>query len=195
MTGIRTSLLTREVIPFYLSLALLGGAALAVDLVLHLAGWVWIGRYLGIAGVGLIMGSSLYSMRKRKLIRWGRPATLLSWHEGLAWTGSLLILVHAGIHFNAIMAWLAVFAMLINIASGLTGKFLLRRVRKRLDETRARLRSQGLSAEELEEHTFWDSLTFDVVKQWRIVHIPITLAFAGLALAHIAATFLFWGWK
>jgi hypothetical protein len=119
----------------------------------------------------------------------------LSWHEGLAWAGSLLILVHAGIHFNAILAWLAVLAMLINIASGLTGKFLLGRVRKRLDETRTRLRSQGLSADELDEHTFWDSLTFDVVKQWRVVHLPITLAFAGLALAHITATFLFWGWK
>lgn len=191
----RISLLTREVIPFYLSLALLGAAVLAVDMGLHLAGLVWIGRYLGIAGVVLIMGSSVYSLRKRKLIRWGRPAALLSWHEGLAWAGSLLILVHAGIHFNAVLAWLAVFAMLINIASGLTGKYLLGRVRKRLDETRTRLRSQGLSAGELDEKTLWDSLTVDMVRQWRVVHLPITLAFAALALAHIIATFLFWGWK
>ena len=38
------------------------------------------------------------------------------------------------------------------------------------------------------------SLTFDAVKQWRVVHFPITLAFAVLATAHIVAIFLFWGW-
>jgi hypothetical protein len=38
-------------------------------------------------------------------------------------------------------------------------------------------------------------MTFDVVKQWRAVHFPITLAFGVLALAHVIAVFLFWGWK
>ena len=195
MSGWRTSLMSREVIPFYLSLALLGGAALALDVLLHLSGMVWIGRYLGIPGVLLILASSGYSLRKHKLINSGKPATLLRWHERLAWAGSLLILVHAGIHFNAILAWLAVWAMLINVASGLTGKFLLGRSRKRLEVTRAGLRAQGLSSEEVDERTHWDSLTFDAVKQWRVVHLPITLAFAVLALAHIIAIFLFWGWK
>ncbi|MEN2786890.1 hypothetical protein ACFOKI_08825 [Sphingomonas qilianensis] len=195
MTGIRTSLMRREVIPFYLSLAVLGGAALALDAVLHLSDLVWIGRYLGIPGVLLILASSGYSMRKRKLIKSGNPAVLLRWHERLAWAGSLLILVHAGIHFNAILAWLAVWAMLINIASGLTGKYLLGRARKRLEATRMRLRAQGLTAAALEEQTYWDSLTFDVVKAWRVVHLPITLAFGVLALAHIIAVALFWGWR
>lgn len=195
MTGIRSSLMSREVIPFYLSLAALGGGALALDAILHLADAVWIGRYLGIPGVLLILASSGYSMRKRKLIASGKPANLLRWHERLAWAGSLLVLVHAGIHFNAILGWLAVWAMLINIASGLTGKYLLGRARNRLESTRTQLRAQGLSPEAMEEHTYWDSLTFDVVKAWRVVHLPITLAFAVLALAHIIAVFLFWGWK
>jgi hypothetical protein len=195
MTGIRTSLLSREVIPFYLSLAALGGAGLAVDAGLHLGNAVWIGRYLGIPGVLLILASSGYSMRKRKLIKAGQPASLLRWHERLAWAGSLLVLVHAGIHFNAILAWLAVWAMLINIASGLTGKYLLGRSPDRLEANRARLRTRGLSPEALDEHTYWDSLTFDVVKAWRVVHLPITLAFAVLALAHIIAICMFWGWK
>ena len=195
MSGIRNSLLSREVIPFYLSLAVLGGAALAIDAGLHLANAVWVGRYLGIPGVLLILASSGYSMRKRKLIKSGQPASLLRWHERLAWAGSLLVLVHAGIHFNAILGWLAVWAMLINIASGLTGKYLLGRARKRLEATRTILRAQGLSPEALEEQTYWDSLTFDVVKAWRQVHLPITLAFAVLALAHIISIFLFWGWK
>lgn len=195
MTGIRSSLISRDVIPFYLSLAALGGGALALDAILHLVNAVWIGRYLGIPGVLLILASSGYSMRKRKLIASGKPANLLRWHERLAWAGSLLVLVHAGIHFNAILGWLAVWAMLINIASGLTGKYLLGRTRNRLEATRTQLRAQGLSPEAMEEQTYWDSLTFDVVKAWRVIHLPITLAFAVLALAHIIAVFLFWGWK
>jgi len=191
----RARLFTREVIPFFLQLALLGLAALATDALLHWLNAVWIGRYLGIAGVLLIIGSFGYSLRKRKLITIGKPATLLRLHEGMAWAGSLLILVHAGIHFNAILAWLAVWAMLVNIASGLTGKFLLQRARKRLEETTQRLRAQGLSSAEREDRLYWDSLTFDAVKQWRTVHYPITLAFAVLALAHVVSIFLFWGWK
>jgi len=188
-------LLRREVLPFLLALAGLVALALLIDALLHLLNAVWIGRYLGIPGTLLIIGSTVYSLRKRKLIRSGHPAKLLRLHEWLAWLGSLLVLVHAGIHFNAILGWLAVWAMLINVGSGLTGKFLLDRSRRRLQEAQQRMRQQGLTAEELEDRTYWDSMTFDVVKKWRVVHFPITLAFAVLATAHIVAVFLFWGWK
>jgi cytochrome b561 len=188
-------LLSREVLPFFLSLAALVLAALFLDAMLHLADAVWIGRYLGIPGTLLILGSLAYSLRKRKLIRSGQPGKLLRWHEYLAWLGSLLVLVHAGIHFNAILGWLAVAAMLVNVISGLTGKFLLDRSRRRLVEAQQRMRQQGLTAAELEDRSYWDSLTFDAVRKWRVIHFPITLAFAVLALAHIIAVFLFWGWK
>lgn len=188
-------LLRREVLPFLLALAGLVALALLIDALLHVLNAVWIGRYLGIPGTLLIVGSTAYSLRKRKLIRSGHPAKLLRLHEWMAWLGSLLVLVHAGIHFNAILGWLAVGAMLINVGSGLTGKFLLDRSRRRLQEAHQRMRQQGLTREELEERTYWDSMTFDVVKKWRVVHFPITLAFAVLATAHIVAVFLFWGWK
>ncbi|MBT9485905.1 MAG: hypothetical protein IV093_00060 [Rubrivivax sp.] len=190
----RALLLRREVLPFALYLGLLLAATLLADAALHLVDAVWIGRYLGIPGTLLIIGSFGYSMRKRKLIRMGQPATLLRWHEGLAWAGSLLVLVHAGIHFNAILGWLAIGAMLINVASGLIGKFLLERARRRLEEARQQLRAQGLTPAEQAERSYWDSLTFDAVKQWRALHFPITLAFGVLALAHIVAVLLFWDW-
>jgi hypothetical protein len=188
-------ILTREVLPFLASLLALVALALLFDALLHLLNVVWIGRYLGIPGVLLILGSFGYSLRKRKLIQAGKPADLLRLHERMAWAGSLLVLVHAGIHFNAILGWLAIWAMLINVASGLTGKFLLQRARRRLEEAREAMRRQGLSAEELEDSTYWDTLTFDVVKQWRAVHFPIAFAFGVLALAHITAVFWHWGWR
>ncbi|TAJ57457.1 hypothetical protein [Brevundimonas sp.] len=195
MTGWRAHLVGREVLPFYLALLMLGGGALLLDALLHLLDVVWIGRWLGIPGTLLILGSFGYSLARRKWIRVASPAGLLRLHERMAWAGSLLILVHAGIHFNAILAWLAVWAMLINIASGLTGKFLMQRARLRLEETRARLRAQGLSEAALEESLHWDSLTFDIVRRWRVVHYPVTLAFAVLALAHILAVFWHWSWR
>lgn len=193
--SLKARLFSREVLPFYLALGALMVLTLLLDALLHVFNLVWIGRYLGIPGVLLILGSFGYSLRKRKLISAGKPVQLLRWHEGMAWAGSLLVLVHAGIHFNAILGWLAVLAMLVNVASGLTGKFLLDRARRRLEEARQRMRQQGLSAAELEDRTYWDSLTFDAVKQWRAVHFPITLAFGVLTLAHLVAVFLFWGWK
>jgi hypothetical protein len=191
----QAKLIRREVLPFLLSLVVLVALSLAIDALLHIYDVVWIGRYLGIPGTLLIAGSFWYSLRKRKLIRIGNPALLLRLHERMAWLGSLLILVHAGIHFNAILGWLAVWAMLVNVISGLTGKFLLERSRQRMAAAREQMREQGLTDEKLEEQLYWDSMTFDVVKKWRVIHIPITLAFAVLAISHIVAIFLFWGWK
>ena len=189
------SLINREVLPFVLALAALAGAALLLDAALHLANAVWIGRYLGIPGTALILVSLRYSLRKRKLITTGNPVQLLRSHEWMAWAGSLLVLVHAGIHFNAILGWLAVWAMLITVGSGLTGKYLLARSRRRMEASRQQFQDAGLSAGAVEERLYWDSLTFDVIKQWRVVHFPITLAFAVLATAHILSIFLFWNWR
>ena len=191
----QAKLVSREVFPFLLSFAALAVAALLLDALLHLFDVVWVGRWLGIPGTLLIIASFGYSLRKRGLIRVGQPARLLLLHQRMAWLGSLLVLVHAGIHFNAILGWLAVWAMLIDVGSGMTGKFLLQRSRRRLEQARQRMLQQGLTAEELEERLYRDSLTFDVMKQWRAVHLPITLVFAVLATAHIVSVFLFWGWQ
>ena len=78
------SLFSREILPFYLRLLLLASVTLLLDLVLHLTNMVWIGRYLGIPGVILILLSFGHSLRKRKLIKSSNPARLLRMHEWLA---------------------------------------------------------------------------------------------------------------
>jgi hypothetical protein len=188
-------LVRREVLPFLLALVALCGAALLADAVLHALDAVWVGRYLGIPGVALIVGSFGYSLRKRRLIRRGHPASLLRWHERVAWLGAALVLVHAGVHFNAILAWLAVLAMLVNVASGLVGKFLLQRAQRRLAAARDALHSHGATPVSADDRLYWDSLTYDIIKQWRAVHFPITLAFAVLAVAHIVSVGVFWSWR
>ena len=119
----KTSLWRRHVLPFILMLGLLAMATLAGDYVLHRLNLVWVGRYLGIPGTLLIVGSLVYSMRKRKYISTGDPKFLLKVHEFSAWLGSLLVLIHAGIHFNTLLPWLATVAMAVNVVSGLVGKY------------------------------------------------------------------------
>jgi hypothetical protein len=188
------SLWQRHVIPFTLLLALLAAATLAGDYVLHQFNLVWVGRYLGIPGSLLIVVSLYYSARKRKWVNSGNPQTLLKFHEFGTWLGSAMVLIHSGIHFNAILPWLATIAMAINVVSGLVGKMLLKHSNQLVVAKRAQFKSEGLSALEIERSIFWDAVALKAMKQWRKVHIPIFIVFAVLALGHIFSIFLFWEW-
>ena len=189
------SLIRKEVIPFLKMFGALILATAITDALLHMFDLVWVGRWLGIPGVILILLSFFYSMRKRKKISFGKPKTLLILHESLTWIGALMILVHAGIHIYTILPWLALIAMMINVISGMTGKYLLDRSRRFLAEKKEFYTQQSLSEEAIEKKLFWDATTFDVMKKWRAVHLPITLAFTVLGIAHILSIFLFWEWK
>ena len=189
------SLIRKEVLPFLAMFGSLILATIITDALLHQFELVWIGRWLGIPGTILILLSFFYSMRKRKVISFGKPKTLLTLHETLTWMGALLILVHAGIHIYTILPWLALIAMLTNVISGMTGKFLLDRSRRFMAEKKDVYSQQGLSLQAIEKRLFWDATTFDLMKKWRAVHLPITLAFAVLGISHIVSIFLFWQWK
>jgi len=188
------SLWRQQVLPFTLLLGLLVAATLAGDYLLHRLNLVWIGRYLGIPGTILICVSLIYSLRKRKVIMAGNPKTLLKLHEFGTWLGSLMVLIHAGIHFNALLPWLATVAMGVNVVSGMVGKLLLDRSRLHVQAQREHFQLRGLSRSEVEQAVFWDTVTFDAMTQWRKVHIPIFIVFVVLALGHIISICLFWGW-
>jgi hypothetical protein len=189
------SLIRKEVLPFLAAFGLLILATIIIDAMLHQFELVWIGRWLGIPGVILILLSFFYSMRKRKVISFGKPRALLRLHETLTWLGALMILVHAGIHVYTILPWLALLAMLVNVISGMTGKYLLDRSRRFMAKKKAFYSQQGLSGEAIEKRLFWDATSFDLMKKWRAVHLPITLAFAVLGITHILSIFLFWEWE
>ena len=189
-----TSLWRQHILPFCLVLSLLAVATLAGDYLLHQLNLVWVGRYLGIPGSVLIIISLIYSLRKHKIIMAGNPKSLLIFHEFTAWLGSLLVLIHAGIHFNAILPWLATVAMSVNVVSGLVGKLLLNQSRRHVQDEREDLQLRGLSKIEVEQALFWDAVTVNAMTKWRKVHIPIFIVFVILALGHIISILLFWGW-
>lgn len=190
----KKSLWRAQVLPFTILLGLLAAAALAGDYLLHRFNLVWVGRYMGIPGSLLIIGSLYYSLRKRKYASKGDPKTLLKMHEFAAWLGSLMVLIHAGVHFNAILPWLATVAMGVNVISGMVGKMLLSRSRQHVQGEREQFQLRGLSKIEVDKAVFWDAVALNSMTQWRKVHIPIFLVFAVLAVGHIFSIFLFWGW-
>jgi len=189
------SLWRNHILPFMLLVTLLGVATVIGDYLLHRLDLAWVGRYLGIPGTLLIIGSLTYSLRKRKVIASGNVKSWLSMHEIGTWLGSWMVLLHAGVHFNAILPWLATIAMGVNVISGMVGKMLLKRSREHVQAQREHYQLRGLSKAEVEQSVFWESVTFDAMAKWRKVHIPIFIAFAVLALGHIVSIFLFWGWR
>lgn len=184
-------LLVRYVLPFFQWYALMILLAIAIDYFLHRFQLLSIGRHLGWIGTLVIAASFVYSLRKRKIIEYGSPKQLLAQHEYLAWAGSIMLLVHAGIHFNALLPWLAILMLLIAVASGLVGKFLLKKANETLKEKRLALVGSGVSKEEVDKKLFFDSITVDLMKKWRTVHLPITMLLGILALMHIVTVIMF----
>ncbi len=185
------SLLLRYVLPFIQWYVLMILTTIGIDYMLHHYQLAWVGRYLGYVGTLLVLLSFIYSLRKRKILKAGSPKKLLKLHEYLAWVGSVLLLVHAGIHFNAILPWLAVAMLLINVASGLVGKFLLKRSMDSLQENRQALADKGMDKESVDKHLFFDSIMVNAMKQWRNIHLPIALIFGLISLLHIITVFIF----
>ena len=85
--------------------------------------------------------------------------------------------------------------MIINVISGITGQFLLGRSRRYMAREKAEYAEYGSPDPAMEKQLFWDATAFELMKKWRAVHLPITLAFAGLSLAHIISIFVFWQWR
>jgi len=183
-----------KLLPYVFIYIGLFAAAAALNYILHLAGLKIVLRYIGIAGTVSIILSFIYSLRKRKIIKSGKPKNLLMLHEILAWLGALMILAHAGIDLDAVIPRIAEFTLMVVVASGITGKYLLRDAKESLKQRKTELKAKGLTEEEIEKELFLLSTIARKMQMWRSVHIPLTISFAAMALLHIIVTVLFWRW-
>jgi hypothetical protein len=187
----KRSIIGKYLLPFIQWFMLMVFIALAIDYFLHRYHLVYIVRYLGYIGTVVLLLSFVYSLRKRKIITWGSPKDLLTLHEYMAWIGSIMIIVHAGIHFNALLPWLTLLMLLIAVASGLVGKFLLKRADQAYKEKLQILLQEGINKKEAERKLFYDSIAVDIMKKWRKIHLPITIVLAILAILHILGILMF----
>jgi hypothetical protein len=187
----KSSVFNKYVLPFIEWFALMILLSIAMDYFFHRFHLANAGRYLGYVGTFIILASFIYSLRKRKIIEKGSPKKLLLLHEYMAWAGSVMILVHAGIHFNALLPWLAIVMLLIAVASGLVGKFLLKKANQEYKDKLQSLIKNGIEKKEAEKKLFFDAITVDLMKKWRLVHIPITVVLLILVVLHILTITMF----
>jgi hypothetical protein len=175
----------KEIVPLFVPILFMLVSAATLNLLVYFYHIEQIRWSLGPIGTAAIIFSFAYSLRKRKIITFGSPKTLLRFHEILCWLGPLILLVHAGPRFNALLPWLAVAAMLVAVLSGVIGKSVLKKSQAHLNLQRQELKEQGNSSDTIQSELFWSSLVVDAMRSWRAVHTPITLLFAILSLLHI----------
>ena len=161
---------------------------------MHVTHLAWIGRYMGIAGTAFLIFSFGYSARKNKLVKNGTLKFFLRLHCNAGWIGTLMILIHSGIHFNAILPWLATALMLIVTASGHVGQYLLKKVK---DEVKMKTQQLGITVtdQNLDPQLYWDTLTVKTLEKWRTIHMPMVSVLMALALVHILSIALFSNWR
>lgn len=184
-------LLADSLLPYILVFLALPVLTLAFDLVLHRAGLLPVGLWFGPIGTALVLLSLMYSLRRRKLVAFGTVGGMLGLHEVLGWLGALLLLIHGGIHLNAVIPWLAELELLIVVASGMTGKVLLTRARRGLAHRRNELLAEGLTGSEVEQRLMAMALVTRAMSHWRSIHIPLTTVLAALVAVHVFVILLF----
>ncbi len=192
------SLLVKRALPLILSYLLLVGASLSADYLLHAATLSWIGRYLGPIGTAFVIFSFGYSARKHKVVRSGTIRWFLRMHCNAGWVGTLMILVHSGVHFNALLPWAATGLMMVVTASGHVGQYLLRKFR---EEVARKNKELGIrDTREPEEHLldirhFLDTITVRTLEQWRAIHMPLVSFLVMLTLFHMLSIAFFLNWR
>jgi hypothetical protein len=188
-------MLLRRAFPLAISYLLLISAAIAIDYLLHLLDMMWVGRYFGISGTAFLGSSFVYSMRKKKVITSGAMKLFLRIHCNFGWIGTLMILVHSGVHFNAVLPWAATTLMMIVTASGHVGQYLLRKVREEVRLKKKLPDHASMNDDELEKHFYWDSLTISAMEEWRSVHMPLVSLLLALTLVHVFSLMFLWNWR
>jgi hypothetical protein len=189
------SVLIQRALPLAASYALLILAALSLDVLLHAAHLAWIGRYLGLTGTVFLAASFGYSARKQKMIKSGTVRLFLRMHCNAGWVGTLMILVHSGIHFNAVLPWTATALMMVVTASGHVGQYLLKKVKAEVTMKMKQLGIEGSADDAIEQQRFWDSVTVRALGRWRSVHMPMVSFLLSLTIVHILSIAFFLNWR
>ncbi|TAJ23501.1 MAG: hypothetical protein EPO64_11100 [Nitrospirae bacterium] len=150
----------------------------------HVTGWI---------GLGLILLVFVYSYRKRTAPTRRWPKGWFRVHMAAGVAGPLLILVHAGNHFHALVPILAMLAMGLVVLSGIIGQAVHYMVLRTLHDQRRELIDQGLSDDEIDARLHTMASQEKAFRFWQYLHAPVTLTFLVLTLLHMGGALFFGG--
>lgn len=183
-----------------ISVILLGAGAAALGLEAWFSigkaspfGHTQYGHAVGWAGLGTILLVFIYSHRKRHspIRQWPRGWFRVHMAAGLL--GPLLIFLHSGAHYHAIVPILAMMAMVVVMGSGIVGQAIHAYVLRRLKDERRRLQQEQLPETDIDQRLHGMASQEETFRIWQAVHAPMTLMFLVLTTLHIIAALFFGG--
>ncbi len=193
MTGVRSRLIAVVV-------ATVGAVvmALAVEALLSLDkvtpfGHTEYGHVVGWAGLAFTLLVFVYPFRKRvgPSRRWPRGWFRVHMVAGVL--GPLLIFIHSGAHYHAVVPILAMGSMVIVVVSGIVGQLVHAASLRALNEHRHQLQHQGLSEREVETRLHGMASQEEAFRLWQAIHAPMTLMFLAFTVLHVAGALFFAG--
>jgi len=150
----------------------------------HVVGWV---------GLAVTLTVFVYSVKKRFDRKAGWPRVWFMVHQVAGVFGPLLILVHAGWHFHALVPLLTLIVMGFVVVSGVIGVVVHRKALALLNNTRKKLASLGLSQATVEDRLYDLVSGEETFRVWQIVHVPMVMLFLALLISHILGALYFGG--
>lgn len=150
----------------------------------HVVGWI---------GLAIIMLVFVYSLRKRYGLKLGTPKAWLHVHVVAGVVGPVLILVHSGAHFHALVPMFAMVAMAVVAISGIVGQAIHLLALRTLNRQRREFAEEGLAQNVIEARLDELASQEEVFRWWRAIHAPLTITFAVLVVVHVLGALYFGG--
>lgn len=151
------------------------------------------GHVVGWAGFACILLACVYPIKKRSRRTLGWPKRWFHVHMVFGVLGPLVILVHSGAHFHALVPVAAMLAMGVVVLSGIVGQLLHYLAFREMNDHRRELAAQGLSETDIEAQIHSLVHQEEALRLWQCIHGPVTAIFVVLAMMHIAAALYFGG--
>lgn len=173
-------------------------AALAFEALLSLDkvtpfGHTQYGHGVGWAGLAVTLLVFVYPLRKRSSPsrRWPRGWFRVHMMAGVL--GPLLIFIHSGAHYHAIVPILAMGSMVVVVVSGIVGQLVHAVSVRALNEQRHQLQHQGLSEGEIEMRLHGMASQEEAFRLWQSIHAPMTVMFLVFTILHVLGALFFAG--
>ncbi len=153
------------------------------------------GHGVGWLGLGVTLLVFLYPFRKRASLARHWPRGWFRVHMAAGLVGPLLIFLHSGAHYHALVPVQAMVSMVIVVLSGVVGQAVHALSLRALNDRRHALHQQGLSEDEIDAQLHGLASQEEAFRIWQAVHAPLTLTFLVLTVLHVAGALFFAGWS
>ncbi|MBS0170998.1 MAG: hypothetical protein JSR62_11640 [Nitrospira sp.] len=151
------------------------------------------GHIVGWAGLAVTVLVFVYPLRKRASPSRRWPRGWFRVHMVAGVVGPLLIFIHSGAHYHALVPILAMGSMVIVVVSGIVGQLVHAVSLRALNDQRRQLQHQGWSEHDIDARLHGMASQEEAFRLWQAIHAPMTLMFLAFTLLHVAGAWFFAG--